>query len=196
MFVEDWCPSYKQSNKGIRERKGPTVDVLLIENSVKRVDCAKDRRKATSLEKSWHGNEKIISRIMRTALGDQSLILSSSSRGSRGGYDWNAWNLWGRRRMIRCTQHFQHLDPHVTWLHWQNEVIWRFHDTVSFLCPRGRSCYCRSPVRVNSDKRHGLWTATMEQKWWQATATEKSETSTVKYRQRYGFLLNTWNNGF
>ena len=70
------CPSYKQSNKGIRERKGPTVDVLLIENSVKRVDCAKDRRKATSLEKSWHGNEKIISRIMRTALGDQSLILS------------------------------------------------------------------------------------------------------------------------
>ena len=30
------CPSYKQSNKGIRERKGPTVDVLLIKNSGKR----------------------------------------------------------------------------------------------------------------------------------------------------------------
>ena len=36
MSVLEGCPSYRQSNKGSKERQGPTVGVRLIEVSVKR----------------------------------------------------------------------------------------------------------------------------------------------------------------
>ena len=36
MSVLDRCPSYKESNKGNKQRQGPTLGVRLIEVSVKR----------------------------------------------------------------------------------------------------------------------------------------------------------------
>ena len=36
MSVLERCPSYKESNKGSKERQGPTLGVRLIEVSVKR----------------------------------------------------------------------------------------------------------------------------------------------------------------
>ena len=45
------CPSYKQSNKGIRERKGTTVDVRFAEipvlQKIPLLYCTRDRRWAT-----------------------------------------------------------------------------------------------------------------------------------------------------
>ena len=54
-------------------------DTLFIENSVKRGSTVLERQKKghLNLEKSLHGNRKIISRIMRTPPGDQSHLLSS-----------------------------------------------------------------------------------------------------------------------
>ena len=49
------------------------------------------------VEKSLYGNKKIISGIMRTPPGDQSLFSSSWSMGRRGGYALDASNFWGRR---------------------------------------------------------------------------------------------------
>ena len=127
---------------------------------------------------------------MRTPLGDQSLILSSSSRGSRGGYDWNAWNLWGRRRMIRCTQHFKHIG--LTWLtQWSNLTsLWYGQFSLSlgkaltfplhsYTLKWGPVRAGAQLVRVNSDKRHSLETATLEQKWRQTTQTRWVETVTA-----------------
>ena len=36
MSVLERCPSYRESNKGSKERQGPTLDVRLTEVSVKR----------------------------------------------------------------------------------------------------------------------------------------------------------------
>ena len=78
------CPSYKQSNERNRERKGPTVDVRFTEipflyKFPLRQSPLYQRQKMgnPNLEKSLHGNKKIISRIMRTPPCDQSLRLSS-----------------------------------------------------------------------------------------------------------------------
>ena len=71
------CPSYKQSNKGIRERRCSFYrDTRLTENSVT-VLYQRQKMGHPNLEKSLHGNKKIISRIMRTPPYDQSLLLSS-----------------------------------------------------------------------------------------------------------------------
>ena len=74
----------KQSNERNRESKGPTVDVRFTEipflyKFPLRQSPLYQRQKMghPNLEKSLHGNKKIISRIMRTPPYDQSLLLSS-----------------------------------------------------------------------------------------------------------------------
>ena len=84
------------------------------------------------------------------------------------------------RRMIRCTQHFQHLG--LTWLtQWSNLTsLWYGQFSLSlgkaptfplhsYTLKWGPVRAGAQLVRVNSDKQHGLQTATFEQKWWQRT---------------------------
>ena len=82
------------------------------------------------------------------------------------------------RRMIRYTQHFQHLS--LTWLtQWSNLTsLWygQFSLSLGKAPTFSLNSYTLkwSPVRagaqlvrVNSDKQHGRGTATLEEKWWQ-----------------------------
>ena len=94
------------------------------------------------------------------------------------------------RRMIRCTQHFQHLG--LTWLtQWSNLTsLWYGQFSLSlgktptfplqsYTLKWGPVRAGSQLVRVKSDKRHSLETAILEQKWWQTTQSWWVETVTV-----------------
>ena len=94
------------------------------------------------------------------------------------------------RITIRCTQHFQHLG--LTWLtQWTNLTsLWYGQFSLSlgkaltfplhsYTLKWGPVRAGAQLVRVNSDKRHSLETATLEQKWRQTTQSRWVETVTA-----------------
>ena len=65
MSILERCPSYKESNKGNKERLGPPVGVRLIENQIKRVKKGRNQLWVSVLQRcpSYRESNRLIREV-------------------------------------------------------------------------------------------------------------------------------------